>query len=65
MYGFSNVKVLDGGFKKYWDENFPIVPGEEYKGEKSKISELNLDKSHIVDFEKVHDFALGNQDLKF
>ena len=60
LYGFSNVKILNGGFKTYCDENLPVEPGKEYTGSRSTISGLELDKSHLVEFEKVHEFAEGN-----
>ena len=54
------MKVLNGGFKTYCDENLPVEPGKDYTGPKSTISDLELDKSHMVEFEKVHEYAEGN-----
>lgn len=59
-YGFHNIYVLDGGLKKYLADNLPTVPGEEYKGEKSVIAELVLNKQRIADFAFIKEFAQGN-----
>ena len=58
-YGFSNVKVLDGGLKKYIADNLPTVPGEDFKGEKTFINGMTYNEDNIADFAFVHDFAQG------
>ena len=58
-YGFPNIYVLDGGLKKYIADNLPTVPGEDFKGEKSVITDLVLNKQRIADFAFIKEFAQG------
>lgn len=59
-YGFPNIKILDGGLVTYMAANLPTVPGEEYKGEKSVITDLTCKTDEIADFKLIHEFAQGN-----
>ena len=58
-YGFPNIKILDGGLKQYIANNLPTVPGEEYKGEKSQIERLDLNKKKIANFSFIKEFSQG------
>mmetsp|Transcript_34475 Transcript_34475/g.39890 ORF Transcript_34475/g.39890 Transcript_34475/m.39890 type:complete len:311 (-) Transcript_34475:23-955(-) len=59
IYGFKNVKILDGGLKKYRDEGYPTEPGKEYEGSHSKLDTLADPKSGLVTTLEVAEFALG------
>uniref|UniRef100_A0A7S3NA63 Rhodanese domain-containing protein n=1 Tax=Euplotes harpa TaxID=151035 RepID=A0A7S3NA63_9SPIT len=59
VYGFKNVRVLDGGLKKYVDEGLPTVKGEEYTGAKSKVTGLKLPQHKVAYYEEMKEFSEG------
>ena len=58
-YGCPNLKILDGGLKKYVADHLPTIPGELYHGERTIVDDLVYNDKNIVDYKFVHDFALG------
>ncbi|CAI2377107.1 unnamed protein product [Moneuplotes crassus] len=60
-YGL-NVKILDGGLKKYEELGYPIQEGTEYTGEKSTIDSLESSEDLVVTLEEMHNFEEGKVD---
>lgn len=58
-YGFRNVKILDGGLKRYTDLGYPTQEGQEHISEKSTIADLSDFKPQTSDISEVVAFALG------
>ena len=59
-FGF-NVRVLDGGLKKYLELGYPTEAGTEYTGEKSTIGSLE-GKYFLRKLEDIHEFNQGNRE---
>ena len=59
-FGFKNVRVLNGGQKKWIAENLPTVHGKEYEGSKSKPSKIIEPANVVVYYEEMKQFAEGN-----
>ena len=59
-FGFKNVRVLNGGFKKWTDDNLPTEPGKEYEGSKSKPSKIHYPTHLVATYEEMKQFADGN-----
>ena len=58
-YGFENVRVLDGGLRKYTEEGYPTVQGKEYEGRKTNLSELANPERYTTNIHTIIKFALG------
>lgn len=64
-YGFENVRVLDGGFRKYTEEGYPTAPGKHFDGRETVLTDLSTPDRHTIQVTEVVKFALGqNSDLQ-
>jgi len=60
-FGFTNVSILDGGLLKYTEDGFPVTPGIDYSGPKSKIRRLHDPHSYLTKMNEIVEFALGKK----
>ena len=58
-FGFKNVRVLDGGLKKWMDDGLPTEPGKDYAGSKSKISKITYPEHLCASYEEMKEFEEG------
>lgn len=60
-YGL-NVKLLDGGLKKYEELGYPTQEGIDFSGEKTTIDSLETSEDTLISLSDMHDFEEGKND---
>jgi thiosulfate/3-mercaptopyruvate sulfurtransferase len=58
-YGFSHVRMLDGGLWQYMKEGYPVEEGKDYKGKKTIITDLSNPEKYLANIDEIKRFADG------
>lgn len=64
-YGFSNVRILEGGLAKWFSKNLEVEPGKGDPAEPIDLPLLTCDCSRLVQIDEIKDILRNKSDYLF